>query len=340
MAEQKLTPVGRLVQGDLFEMQTKGFEGKDLEHPQLYIGLAIPKTDPEVGAMFAEMTAVAQAGFPHKFVNGQCNDPTFSWKYMDGDAPQHANKEGFAGHWVFRFTSGYPSTVYKRQPDGTFIQLMSAQEAKRGDYIRVQYSVVANGQQTKSGLFMNLGKIVEHIGYGQPIIGGPSPDQVLAQAAAMPQGASATPIAGAAPAPSGGQMPQAGGAPAAGTPVQGQQPMQQQPMPQAGQQPMQQQPVQGQMPMQQAPVQGQMPQAGQQPMQQQMPQAGQQPMQQPMQQAPVQQPVQQPMQQAPVQGQMPQAGQQPMQQQPQGQVPQGGTPVQGQMPPSNQTYYQ
>ena len=93
MTEQQqyagVTPVGRMISGAIFEMTDKGYQGKTLDSPQHYIQLAVPKTAPELQALFDAVVGAATTGF---FL-GEQNRTDFSWKFKDGDAPEHAAKK-------------------------------------------------------------------------------------------------------------------------------------------------------------------------------------------------------------------------------------------------------
>ena len=123
MASIFTTPVGRLVQGSPFEPQTKDQKGNlrvvksgpnaGQPSPQWFVAVAFAKTDPAWPAFYAILDAEARAGFPNLFPGGgPCILPSFAWKIIDGDGfdttgKPWSSREGFAGHWVVRFTSGF-----------------------------------------------------------------------------------------------------------------------------------------------------------------------------------------------------------------------------------------
>jgi len=228
-----VTPVGRLVQGDCFEPQTKDAEGNPLTfktgpnagqpRKQWFIAVAVPKTDPQVNQMPQAMTQVAQEAFPQ----GQYNAPNFAWKYLDGDGVDsrgqpHSAKEGFAGCWVFRFASGFPPRCFHTGKYQPHEQIQDPQAIKRGYYVRVAASIAGNDSLQQPGLYLNF-SMVELVGYGEEIVSGPDPSQLFGAAPAptLPAGASSTPLP-ASNAPAAGTAPPAGGPAAA--PAQGQQP--------------------------------------------------------------------------------------------------------------------
>lgn len=238
--EYKLSPVGRIVQGDLFNAQTTDHAGRPRETPQFYVGLAIEKTNPEFAEFYATMQAVAQRDFPR----GEWQKQDFAWKLVDGDGIDtngnpNNQKPGFAGCWVLRLTSGFAPEVY----DANCQRIVDPQQAQRGFYARVNIAMCGNGDPQKSGIYLNLG-MTQIVGYGEVITSGPAAGDVFAPSTSgyVPQGMSTTPIAPAA-------MPAQPGVPQ--QPMQPQQPVQQPMQPMQPQQPMQpMQPMQPQQPMQ------------------------------------------------------------------------------------------
>jgi len=203
-----LTPVGRLVQGSCFEGNTKDATGNPLVYktganagqPRVdyYMAIAIPKTDPGVAELIAKIQQAATAGFP----GGEFNAPTFAWKIIDGDTVDskgqpHANKQGFAGNFIFKFSGGYAPKVYTA---GGGEVLKDPASVKRGYYIRIYGSTVANMSAQQPGVYLNH-SAVEFIGYGEEIVSGPDGAAVFGgqPAGALPAGASATPLAPATP---------------------------------------------------------------------------------------------------------------------------------------------
>jgi len=207
------TPVGRLVQGDCFEGQKTDNEGRphlvksgpNVGQPQtkFYLGVAIPKTDPNVGALLAMIHAEARAAFPNLFdAAGRCVVPTFAFKYTDGDSLQPdtrgvtpASREGFAGCWVFRFSGGFAPKCYDASTPPAII--VDPAMIKRGYYVRVYGSVKGNGSPGKPGVYLNH-SMVQLIGHGPEIVSGPDAAAAFGTPAAMPAGASAMPYAPAA----------------------------------------------------------------------------------------------------------------------------------------------
>lgn len=203
------TPVGRFVMGDAFNGSDKDHQGrprldqKGQPKMQWFMALAIPKNDPQWPELWGQITGVAQRDFP----GGEWNRPDFAWKVVDGDA-KYPDRPECAGCYVVRFSSGFAPTVYNAQN----AQIVDASQCKRGDYVRCYVSMRGNDDRQKPGVYLNH-QMVQVVGYGEPINSGPSPDQAFGAPAALPPGASATPVAGA-PMPAAPGVPQVNPAPA------------------------------------------------------------------------------------------------------------------------------
>lgn len=240
-----LTPVARLVEGDAFTPNTTDAEGNPLkvksgpnagqDRVDYYMGVAVPKTDPAAQELINKIYAAARAGFPNLFdTAGNCIKPGFAFKIIDGDSQipnsrgtRPCDKEGFAGHWIFKFNSGFAPKVYTT---GGASVIVNPEELKRGYYVRIYGSVVSNGSTQQPGVHLNL-SMVERIAFGEVISSGPDGAAVFGGAPAptnLPAGATMTPPApsatiaqpAAAPAPSA----PAPAAPVAPAPVAGVQP--------------------------------------------------------------------------------------------------------------------
>lgn len=232
MSNEFLSPVGRLVQGDAFEPQTKDSQGAPLtvktgpnagQPTQKYFaGVAFAKNDPAWPAFQAQIMAVGRAAFPQFFdAAGNCTHPSFAWKIIDGDVGFDQNgrannsKEGFPGHYVVRFTSSYPPKCFYAGRYQPHEQIQDKMAIRRGYYVRIAGTVEGNGNMQKPGVYMNL-NMIELVAQGKEITSGPDAASVFgkAPAAALPPGAiplpgqtvaaPATPamMAPAAPAPS------------------------------------------------------------------------------------------------------------------------------------------
>ena len=271
MKQEFLTPVGRLVQGDPFEAQTKNMQGQPLmtqsgqPTQRYFIAVAFPKMvngqpNAEFAALWQKLEATGRAGFPGLNLLPPW-DPAcrFSWKVMDGDGVDdngkpNANKEGFAGQWVVKFQSSFAPRCFHAGHYAPHEQIQDPKLIKRGYFVRVAGTVEGNGNAQKPGIYVNL-SMVELAGQGPEIVSGPDAASIFGgnPVAQLPAGATPLPMhaaAGGLP----GSLPPGGPAgmvaPGQGTPGQmpgaalpGQMPGMQQPMMQA-QQPVQQMAVQ------------------------------------------------------------------------------------------------
>jgi hypothetical protein len=209
-----LTPVGRLVQGSLYDPQTTDAENKPLIYKtgpnagqprqEFYFAIAIPKgieTHWSTTEWGLKIYNCAQQGFP----NGQANAPSFAWKIKDGDSniPNRVGRkpsdcEGFPGHWILNFSSGFAPAIYTA--DGSS-QINEANAVNLGDYIQVYGSVADNESLQQPGVYLNH-SMVAFAGYGKRIFTGADPKMVGFGNAPLPAGVSATPLAqGFNPAP-------------------------------------------------------------------------------------------------------------------------------------------
>lgn len=233
------TPIGRIVQGDLFKQQQKRDNNQQPKTKadgtpdmQYYFGLAIEKTHPELGAFWQQLEAVARQGFPHFFPpngTGQCVKPDFAWKMIDGDSydaqgKPYAEREGFKGCYVFRFSTEFPIRVYYpgRYADADIVKNPAL--CPRGYYIRARISVKPNNSTQTPGLYLNP-LMVEIAGQGEAITSGPDAGAAFGSAPAaagyVPQGMQALNIPanpgamGGMPGQPGQPAPMMGGMPGA-----------------------------------------------------------------------------------------------------------------------------
>jgi hypothetical protein len=200
---------GRIVWtiGKLFEGKVRTIFGTQTPQPnkngeivkEWGFGLAIPKDAFVAGGagldLWNAMNEEARTMYPNGVI-----PPSFSMKFKDGDSidpetgKSHALKEGYAGHIVFSMKTSLPINFFRFENGQNFI---CNEGIKCGDYVRVQVSVKAHAAmgQGKAGLYLNP-NAVQFLGFGKEIISTPTGDQIFGtQAPAMPQGASATPIA-------------------------------------------------------------------------------------------------------------------------------------------------
>jgi len=205
--ETMLTPVGRLVQGSLYEPQTTDLEGRPLViktgvnqgQPRVdyYFALAVPKAGDTHWQSTEWGTIIWSAGHLG-FPGGQADNKSFAWKITDGDSsePNKAgrrpcDKDGYPGCWVLNFSSSFAPSIYNE--DGT-VPLLTADHVQLGDFIQVWGSVADNGSLQQPGVFLNHNMIAFY-GFGERIVLGADPKLVFNSVLPMPAGASKTPLA-------------------------------------------------------------------------------------------------------------------------------------------------
>lgn len=227
------SPVGRIVMGSLYDPSTTDAEGKPLVvktgpnagQPRVnyFFALAIPKGPEPHWAHTPwgqQIWNVGNTAFPQA---GQ--SPAFAWKIEDGDS-QVPNKrgrkpcenEGWAGHWILKFSGGYAPKVYRADGAG-YVQITDKDAIKPGSYVEVAFSVDGNGSTSQPGVYLNHSMVCFRA-YGPEITFGPDVNAAGFGASPLPAGASMTPPPSAIPMPA---MPAAAapmypGAPAPGMP--------------------------------------------------------------------------------------------------------------------------
>jgi hypothetical protein len=180
------TPVGRIVQGDCYNVQLNDQKGVPRVFksgakigqpaPQQFIVLAVPKLvngveNPDYQAWYSQVHAVASQAWPQFFANGQCTNPNFAWKVRDGDGVDTqgqplASKTGFAGHWIISLTRnvgeiGPIQTV--QNVNGAYVNTTADKPVRPGNWVRVAGSVRGNDSLQTPGLYMNV-DMVEFVG--------------------------------------------------------------------------------------------------------------------------------------------------------------------------------
>lgn len=208
--EDILFPIGRLVQGSLYEPQTTDAENKPLTYRQgekagqprvkYYFAIAIekgPESHWHQTPWGAVILQAAKTGFPQ----GQWNSPHFAWKVEDGDSqvPNKAgnkpcDREGFPGHWVVKLSSSFAPQIFN---ENATMPLVEKDHIKLGDYIQVYGSVSSNDASQQPGVFINF-QHVAFMGYGQRIIVGIDPKKIAWGQGPKPAGMSATPLSNGA----------------------------------------------------------------------------------------------------------------------------------------------
>jgi hypothetical protein len=203
------TPVGRLVQGSVSDPQTKDLDGSPLVYKtgpnkgsprsQFYLALAVPKTDPTVQEFINKITAFARQIHPRFFdQSGSCVLPTYSFKIVDGDSTSVDKKgrapcqrEGFKGNWIFRFNSDFPIKCFS--VENSVVTPIDPKIIKAGHYIRIAGVLADNNSEPQPGVKL-FASMVQFVGYGPEIEYGPDARIFADSPAALPPGASKTPI--------------------------------------------------------------------------------------------------------------------------------------------------
>jgi len=180
---------------DFYDQPLVWKSGANAGQPRVeyYVGLAIEKTAPGVAEFFAQLTQCATEA------RSGVIPPNYAYKFLDGDGVDsggkpYADREGHAGHWIFRFTTSFAPKCYKDNGSGQMIEI-PAEEVKSGYFVQLAGSVEDNRDVNKPGLFLNL-NMVNLVAFGQEINGGPDANEVFKGApGALPAGASTTPPA-------------------------------------------------------------------------------------------------------------------------------------------------
>jgi hypothetical protein len=192
------TPVGRLVGGSCYNPNTKNMDGALLTdrsgqpRVEYFIMVAFPKTDQTIAAIMPQIQAEAARLWPQIDLSTH----PFSWKIIDGDGidskgQPYSNREGYGGCYIFKFSGGFAPKLF----DQNNAELVQPDAIKTGYYVQVEVTVNSNGNNNKPGLFHNP-NMIKLCGYGPEISHAPNAAAVFGNApAALPAGASATPLA-------------------------------------------------------------------------------------------------------------------------------------------------
>ena len=206
-ASRFTTPVGRLVSGSAGDLQKridpvtkqpKLDKTTNQETFEYFIGVAIPKDGSGHWANTEWGKIIWAAGFAGFAGNpALVQAPGFAWKIIDGDSrvPNKAGKipgdnPNLVGHWVLQFRSSFSPQLWNR--DGT--QAIAASEIYRGSYVQISSTVKGNGIVANAGVYLNH-DMIALAGHGEPILSGPDVSVAGFGGAALPPGASATPVA-------------------------------------------------------------------------------------------------------------------------------------------------
>jgi hypothetical protein len=225
-----LTPVGRLVTGDLFTPNKTDMQGQPLtvksgpnkgQLTQQYIaGLAFAKADPLFAAFYdAKIDTPARAAWPQWFngpigPNGKpsCTHPAMSLKIRDGDGidgmgKPNSTKEGYAGHWVLIASSSFAPRVFHVGQYQEHQQIRDPKIVRRGYFGRIGGTIESNNNPQKPGLYVNL-NMFDLCGQGPEITSGPDAAAVFGGAApVLPAGATALPMHAAGGVPGAPMVP-------------------------------------------------------------------------------------------------------------------------------------
>ena len=214
-----LFPAGRVVQGDLYKAQDKDGDGKPLvvksgpnqgkPTVKYFFAVAIKK-GPEQHWGNTEWGAKIWALGHSTWPNGQAQAPTFAWKIEDGDSAipnkkgkKNCDREGFPGHWVVNFSSGFAPRIYNSNgsqplPDPGYV--------KPGHFVQVLGTVDSNRSDMNPGLYINH-SLVAFQGFGPEIHTGPDAASVGFGSGPAPVGMTATPVGGLSPPVPGAAAP-------------------------------------------------------------------------------------------------------------------------------------
>ena len=223
--ENFTTPVGRLVGGSAYKGSTQDAEGRPLVYKNgpdagkprvdFYLAIAIPKgAEAAHGALGwmatdwgAKIRKVAEAWLPHA-----AQLPGFAWKVTDGDSTipnkkgkKPCDQEGYAGHWVLRWSGGYAPKIYTLVGQQSPAPLEGVDAVNLGDYVQINGTCEPNQSQSQPGVYLNHSMLCL-IGYGQRIVLGPDVDSA-GFGGALPAGASTVPPAGFTPPVPGASPP-------------------------------------------------------------------------------------------------------------------------------------
>jgi len=206
-----LTPVGRLVQGSLYNGASTDAEnrplvyktGPNMGQPRVnfWFSVAIPKgaeTHWSQTPWGKKIYDIGHAGFP----NGAAASPSFAWKVVDGDSQipntqgkKPSDNEGFPGNWVLKFSGSFAPSLFNE--NGT-APLTEPNAIQLGDYVQVYGYVEDNKSTQQPGVYLNH-SMIARAGFGERIISGADPKAVGFGGSPLPVGASSTPLASFAP---------------------------------------------------------------------------------------------------------------------------------------------
>ena len=198
-------PVGRMIGGSVYKAQVetdsfgkpkKNPDGTDVE--SFSLGVAIPKGAERYWSETPwgkEIVAVGFASHPQ-----QVNTPAYAWKIKDGDStvPNKNGKvprdmEGCAGCWIVWFKQRWAP---KLVTDKGATQLTEPEGIVPGYFVEV-YASVAGNTGPSPGVYLNP-IAVNRVAFGERIVTQSVDTTTIGfgQSAALPAGASLTPVGG------------------------------------------------------------------------------------------------------------------------------------------------
>jgi len=233
------SPIGRIVQGNglignpqfVQGTQTPKLGKNGEQQVNWYVTVAFDKANPKTGEMIAAIQSEAARLFPQLFpygyqpaaradtqppINaGGCIRNDFAYKVVDGDGydangKAHALKEGWKGCWILKISSyaGAMRVVNGLTANSAITEVGTGpNHIKTGDFVVCCLDISSNGwkgdAQSKPGIYVNP-DLLQLVGYGDAIISGPNPDEMLKDVAAatggyVPAGMSSTPSVAALP---------------------------------------------------------------------------------------------------------------------------------------------
>jgi hypothetical protein len=197
---------GRFVQGDVYKGSDKDADGNPrlVKKPganfgqptvQFYQAVAVPKRGTTHWSQTPEGKQIQALG-AQSFPRGEHAAATFAWKVSDGDdtvpnrkGNKPCDQEGFAGCWIFKFTSGFaPRLVY--MSNGVLSELPDSIRMKPGDYVEVLAEYKSNESVQQPGLFAGP-KAIFLAGVGEAISQGLDLSGVGFGASQLPPGVAA-----------------------------------------------------------------------------------------------------------------------------------------------------
>ena len=204
-ATEFTTDTGRIVwtgadSNSLYDPVTVDFDGNPLKPNDdgtpavIYrLGFALPKRPGETHFSQSTLGAIIWAQ-GHRDHPQAAQSSDFSWKVVDGDSTQKTakaksrpcDKEGFPGHWVFTFSSGFPFKFVNA--DGS-AYLLDRNAVKVGDYVQIAGTTAGNTGKSP-GVYINH-RVVSLQFQGKAITTGPDPKTLgFGHKGAVPDGAS------------------------------------------------------------------------------------------------------------------------------------------------------